>query len=85
MGKKHQYEIDHDGAAVFQDFPWRKVPRYIFAQILGSFLAGLVLMGTYHVQISAMVAEFKAAGLPLVINGGPASVLLQILNTTRAN
>jgi len=32
-------------------------------------------MGTYHVQISAMVAEFKAAKLPLVMNGGPASML----------
>jgi len=31
--------------AYWQGFPWRKVPYYIFAQILGSFLAGLVVMG----------------------------------------
>jgi len=31
--------------AYWQGFPWRKVPYYIFAQILGSFLAAMVVMG----------------------------------------
>jgi glycerol uptake facilitator-like aquaporin len=31
--------------AFWQGFPWRKVPRYIVSQIMGAFLAGLLVMG----------------------------------------
>jgi len=61
--------------AIYQDFPWRKVPRYIFAQVCGAFVAGLVLMGTYRQQILAMEATFREKDLPMVMNGGPASIL----------
>jgi len=61
--------------AVWQGFPWKKVPYYIFAQILGSFVAGLLLMGMYWQQLSAYAEVTKAAGLGTVFNGGPASVL----------
>jgi len=34
--------------AVWSDFPWRKVPRYICAQFAGAFAASLVLFAVYH-------------------------------------
>jgi glycerol uptake facilitator-like aquaporin len=43
--------------AFWQGFPWKKVPYYIFAQILGAFLAGMILMGQYHPQMTALGAE----------------------------
>jgi len=61
--------------AYWQGFPWRKVPYYIFAQIFGAFMAGLVLMGQYHEQISAFAANSIAEGKGTVYNGGPASIL----------
>ena len=33
--------------AVWQGFPWKKVPYYIFSQVFGSFMAGMLLMGMY--------------------------------------
>ncbi|KAF2801911.1 aquaporin-like protein [Mytilinidion resinicola] len=61
--------------AYWQGFPWKKVPYYIFAQIFGAFMAGMILMGQYHEQISAFTAASKAAGRGTVYNGGPASIL----------
>jgi len=61
--------------AVWQGFPWRKVPYYIVAQVFGAFLAGLLLMGQYREQFTAFEAELTAAGLPLVGPQTPASVL----------
>ncbi|KAF2711317.1 aquaporin-like protein [Pleomassaria siparia CBS 279.74] len=61
--------------AFWQGFPWRKVPYYIFAQVFGAFIAGLLLMGQYHEQISAFTAASIAAGKGTVYNGGPASIL----------
>jgi glycerol uptake facilitator-like aquaporin len=71
--------------AVWQGFPWRKVPYYIFSQIMGSFFAGLCLMGMYWVQIQEMKATFLAAGKPLVANGAPASILCSYPNTDQTN
>lgn len=51
------------------------MPYYIFAQVFGAFIAGLVLMGQYHEQISAFSAASIAAGKGTVYNGGPASIL----------
>ncbi|KAF7185800.1 Aquaporin-10 [Pseudocercospora fuligena] len=48
--------------AIWQGFPWKKVPYYIFSQIFGAFTAGLLLMGMYHQQLSAFQAELRAAG-----------------------
>ena len=33
--------------AVWQGFPWKKVPYYIFSQVFGAFMAGMLLMGMY--------------------------------------
>ncbi|KAK7533320.1 aquaporin-like protein [Phyllosticta citribraziliensis] len=61
--------------AVWQDFPWRKVPLYICAQIFGAFMAGLLLMGQYHEQIAVFNAASLAQTGSQVYNGGPASIL----------
>lgn len=71
--------------AVWQGFPWRKVPHYIFSQIFGAFIAGLLLMGMYWEQISEMKAAFVAAGKPLVANGAPASILCSFPNPDQKN
>ncbi len=34
-------------AAIFRGFPWKKVPIYIFAQVLGGFLAALICYANY--------------------------------------
>jgi len=60
--------------AYWQGFPWRKVPYYILSQIIGSFLAGLMVYGQYHQQIAAFAEASVAAGHGLVYNGGPASI-----------
>lgn len=60
--------------AIWQGFPWKKVPYYIFAQVFGSFMAALVVYGQYHQQIVEYSAAVTAKGLPLVFNGGPASI-----------
>jgi hypothetical protein len=37
--------------AIWQGFPWKKVPHYIFSQIFGAFMAGLVMLGCYWPEI----------------------------------
>jgi glycerol uptake facilitator-like aquaporin len=87
--------------AVWQGFPWRKVPHCktptpnlsftrwsqldIFSQIFGAFIAGLFVMGMYHEQIQVLKAEFAAKGLPYVMNGGPASILCTFPNADQNN
>ncbi|KAL1310776.1 hypothetical protein AAFC00_001023 [Neodothiora populina] len=67
--------------AIWQGFPLKKVPYYIFAQIFGSFMAGLIVYGQYHQQISAYVATLKAEGTTsMVFNGGPASIFASFPN-----
>ncbi|KAK0322367.1 hypothetical protein LTR82_006820 [Friedmanniomyces endolithicus] len=61
--------------ATWQGFPWKKVPYYIFAQVFGAFMAGLLLMGMYWEQLSVYAEATRAAGDGVVFNGGPASVL----------
>lgn len=51
------------------------MPYYIFAQIFGSFVAGLLLVGQYWEQLSAFAATTTAAGAGTVFEGGPASIL----------
>lgn len=49
--------------AIWQGFPWKKVPHYIFSQIFGAFLAGCMLMGCYWPEIqAAKAADLKAHG-----------------------
>ncbi|KAH6711096.1 aquaporin-like protein [Leptodontidium sp. 2 PMI_412] len=71
--------------AVFQGFPWSKVPRYIFAQILGSFIAGLVLVGQYWPEISALAAQLRAEGVSPNSLGGPGSILCSFPAPTQTN
>ncbi|TVY81483.1 Aquaporin-3 [Lachnellula suecica] len=71
--------------AIWQGFPWSKVPRYIFAQIFGSFLAGLVLVGQYYPQLTALAAEFRAKGLSPNSLGGPGSILCSFPAATQTN
>jgi glycerol uptake facilitator-like aquaporin len=58
---------------------------YIFSQIFGAFIAGLVVMGIYWPEIQAMSDALLAAGQPLVFNGGPASILCSFPNATQTN
>lgn len=71
--------------AIWQGFPWKKVPRYIFAQICGSFLAGLLLVGQYYPQLQALAAATTAKGLSLNSLGGPGSVLCSFPSPTQTN
>lgn len=64
--------------AIWQGFPWRKVPHYIFSQIFGAFVAGLLMVGMYWPELSAYKAELLAAGEPLVSTSGPAGILCAI-------
>lgn len=71
--------------ATWAGFPWKKVPHYIFSQILGSFIAGLVVMGCYWPQISALRAENIAKHGTSVFNGGAASILCTFPNPGQTN
>ncbi len=71
--------------AIWQGFPWSKVPRYIFAQIFGSFMAGLMLVGSYHPQLTALAAELRAKGVSPNSLGGPGSVLCSFPSPTETN
>ncbi|KAK8073618.1 hypothetical protein PG994_004517 [Apiospora phragmitis] len=71
--------------AFWQGFPWKKVPYYIVSQVLGAFVAGLVMMGMYWPQIQAMKQAFIAQGKPVVGNGTPASILCSFPNPDQTN
>ena len=71
--------------AVWQGFPWKKVPHYIFSQVFGSFMAGLLLMGMYWPEIQEFKATSIASGKGLVYNTGPASILCTFPNPTQTN
>lgn len=49
--------------ALFKGFPWRKVPQYIISQILGGFIAGLVVYWQYKPALDEITAALTAAGL----------------------
>ncbi|KAK0335706.1 hypothetical protein LTR91_020065 [Friedmanniomyces endolithicus] len=70
--------------ATWQGFPWKKVPYYIFAQVFGAFMAGLLLMGMYWEQLSVYAEATRAAGDGVVFNGGPASVLCAFPNANQS-
>lgn len=70
--------------AVWQGFPWKKVPHYIFSQIFGAFIAGLLLMGMYWQQLQEFQQVKDAAGVPATVNGGAASVLCAFPNPNQS-
>ncbi|KAF2211370.1 hypothetical protein CERZMDRAFT_106532 [Cercospora zeae-maydis SCOH1-5] len=72
--------------AIFQGFPLKKVPHYIFSQVFGGFMAALFLMGMYHVQLHEYEDTLRKAGVhSMVFNGGPASVLCSFPNLIQTN
>jgi glycerol uptake facilitator-like aquaporin len=70
---------------VQSQFPWKKVPQYILAQVFGSFMAGLLLVGQYHPQLTALAAEFRAKGLSPNSLGGPGSILCSVPSATETS
>jgi glycerol uptake facilitator-like aquaporin len=71
--------------AIWQGFPWKKVPHYILSQIFGAFVAGLVLMGCYWPEIRVLrdadIAKYGTAAF----NGGAASILCSFPNANQTN
>ncbi|ESZ92422.1 hypothetical protein SBOR_7181 [Sclerotinia borealis F-4128] len=66
-------------------FPWKKVPQYIFAQVFGSFMAAMLLVGQYYPQLTALAAEYRAKGLSLNSPGGPGSILCSFPGATESH
>ena len=71
--------------AIWQGFPWKKVPHYIFSQVFGAFIAGLLMVGMYWPEIAAFKAETLAAGKPLVGLASPANLLCTFPLPTQTN
>lgn len=71
--------------AIWQGFPWKKVPVYICSQIFGAFLAGMLTMGMYWPEIQAAKEALIAAGQPLVANGTPASIFCAFPGVNQTN
>lgn len=61
------------------------MPHYIFAQILGAFLAGLMLVGQYYPQMMALASELRAKGVSPNSLGGPGSILCSFPAATQTN
>lgn len=53
--------------AAWMDFPWRRVPRYIFAQFAGAFAASAVLFAIYHGPLVSYEATHR------IVRGAPGS------------
>jgi glycerol uptake facilitator-like aquaporin len=71
--------------AIWQGFPWKKVPCYIASQIFGAFIAGLLLIGVYWPKISAYKEANLAEHGTAVFNGGAASILCSFPNPNQTN
>jgi len=71
--------------AIWLGFPWRKVPYYIASQILGGFLAALLLQGIFWEGIQKLSEASLAAGKPLVAAEGPAFILCVFPNADQNN
>jgi len=61
-------------AAIFKGFPPLKAARYVVAQILGSFVACLVIYVQYHDQIKKLTHGLEAAGVFNAINYTPQGI-----------
>ncbi|KAG8998602.1 hypothetical protein FRB94_001380 [Tulasnella sp. JGI-2019a] len=61
--------------AIFKGFPWRKVPQYIIAQILGAFIGSLAVYGIYRQQLVTITAELEIlAPTQIFSSQGPAGI-----------
>lgn len=61
-------------ATIFKGFPPLKAARYIVAQILGAFVACLVVYAQYHDQIKALTQVLEAQGVLDEINFTPQGI-----------
>ncbi len=81
--------VQHTTSSTIADrtirFLCSKFPCYIFAQIFGAFLAGLVLVGQYHPQLTALAAELRVKGVSPNSLGGPVSILCRFPAATQTN
>lgn len=64
--------------AVFQGFPWKKVPLFIVAQIFGAFLACTIIYAQWYEGLQAYAAALRAAGEPIVSATGPAGLFVAV-------
>lgn len=71
--------------ALWQDFSPRKIPHYILSQILGAFVAGLLVMGVYWPEIHAFAAQNIDKHGTAVYNGGAASIFCPFPNPEQKN
>ena len=71
--------------AIWSGFPWKKVPHYIFSQIFGAFIAGLLLTGIYWPEIQVFKEGALKAGIPIVSANGPAGILCVFPNADQTN
>jgi glycerol uptake facilitator len=53
--------------ATWNNFPWRKVPRYLFAQFVGALVASLALYAIYHGALGAYESSHQ------IVRGAPGS------------
>lgn len=61
---------------IFKGFPARKVPFYIFSQLLGGFLATLAVYGIYNQQFKEVVTVLEAVKPAQIFSpAGPAGIL----------
>jgi len=62
--------------ALWRDFSWRRVPGYIVSQILGAFVAGLVIYCQYRPYLKLIEAGMIEAGheAAIISSNGPAGV-----------
>jgi glycerol uptake facilitator-like aquaporin len=71
---------------IWQGFPLKKVPYYIFAQILGSFLAACVVMGQYWQQIHFLTTVMKDTNVPGIVGAkGPAAIFVSFPGDAQTN
>lgn len=71
--------------ALWQGFPWRKVPHYIVSQIFGAFMDGMFVMCCYWPEIqAAKLTDLKEFG-STTVNGGVASILCTFPNPNQTN
>ena len=61
-------------ATIFKGFPPLKAVRYIIAQILGAFVACLVVYAQYHEQIKTLSGALEAEGVLDAINFTPQGI-----------
>lgn len=71
--------------AIWHGFPTTKITRYIFAQVVGSFLAGLLLYWQYYPQITVMKQATAARGIVANSLGGPGSILCSFPAANQTN